>query len=110
MIAHGTAPLSVTCHTPPDNLNVWPATFSPSGQQIQNPHIITAKVILPGDGVASISFKQPAAFTSTPQCTASYQTGFALGKFITLSLNPTPNGITIFGQSYIGVYFVCLGD
>jgi len=110
LVSDGTAPLTVASHTPPDNLNAWPATFAPSGQQIQNPHITTAKVILPTEGAAWVPFAQSATFTTTPQCTASYQTGFAPVNFRILSVNPTTNGITIFGQPYIGVYFTCIGN
>ncbi|MGC2162490.1 MAG: hypothetical protein WA634_11305 [Silvibacterium sp.] len=110
LVPDGTAPFTVASHTPPDNLNAWPATFDPSGQQIENPHITTAKVILPSQGEVTVPFKGTAAFTRTPQCTANYQTSLRPVRFFILSVNPSPNGITIFGQPYIGVYFVCIGN
>jgi len=109
-VPDGTAPLQVSSHTPPGNLNAWPATFAPSGAQIQNPHITTAKVILPASGHALVPFQQSAQFTQTPACTVSYQTGTPFPTLVALSSNPSPVDITIFGQPYIGVYFVCVGN
>ena len=109
-VPDGTPPLMVSSHTPPVNLNAWPATFSASGAQIQNPHITTGKVILPANGQATVPFQQNAQFTQTPPCTISYQTSAQLVEPRALSSNPTPTGITIFGQPYIGVYFVCIGN
>lgn len=74
----GIAPFTVTSHMPPDNLNAWPATFAPSGQQIQNPHITMAKVILPSGGMAWIPFQQSAAFTNTPQVRSQLSDGFRI--------------------------------
>jgi hypothetical protein len=110
LVTDGTAPLTVASHTPPDNLNAWPATFTPSGQQIQNPHITTAKIILPTQGTAWVPFAQSAAFTQTPQCTVSYQTQSAPIGLRNLAFNSSPNGIMLFGQPYIGVYFICVGN
>jgi len=110
MVPDGTPPLIVASHTPPENLNAWPATFTPSGDQIKNPHITTAKIILPSSGSALVQFENAGAFTRPPQCTVSYQTTFAPGTMRTLSFDPSANGITIYGQPYIGVYFICLGN
>ncbi len=107
-VPDGTPPLIVASHTPPVNLNAWPATFAPSGTQIQNPHITTGKVILPVSGQATVSFQNGAAFTQTPACTVSYQASFPVSQ--QLDSNPSPTGITIFGQQYIGVYFICVGN
>jgi len=109
-VPDGTAPLSVASHTPPDNLNAWPATFAASGYQIQNPHITTGKYILPGSGQATIPFLQSARFSQTPVCTLGYQTGGKVAWLTTLSSNPYPDQIVIFGQPYIGVYYICIGN
>jgi hypothetical protein len=109
-VPDGTPPLSVQSHTPPTNLNAWPATFDPSGTQIQNPHITTGKVILPPSGTATVSFLGASAFSQTPACSVSYQTSFQLQQPQALSSNPYPNQIVVFGQPYIGVYFMCLGN
>lgn len=107
-VPDGTAPLTVSSHTPPDNLNAWPATFSPSGAQILNPHITTGKVILPANGQATVPFQNSAQFAQTPACTLAYQAPFSVT--LPLTFNPSPLGITIFGQQYIGVYFICVGN
>lgn len=104
----GTPPLSVASHTPPVNLNAWPATFGPSGAQIQNPHITTGKVIIPPTGVATVSFQASAQFSQAPSCTLTYQAPFPVAQ--PLTSNPTATGVTIFGQQYIGVYFICVGN
>jgi len=110
-VPDGVAPMTVSSHTPPDNLNAWPATFAPSGAQIQNPHITSGKVILPGSGQATVQFLHAAQFSQSPACTVSYQTGSQLAVGARqLSSNPYPNQIVIFGQPYIGVYFMCLGN
>jgi len=109
-VPDGIAPLTVSSHTPPDNLNAWPATFSPSGDQVRNPHITTAKVILPASGQATVAFQQIARFTQPPSCTVSYQTGTAFPTIRSLSSSPGLNSITIFGEPYIGVFFMCLGN
>jgi uncharacterized protein YjbI with pentapeptide repeats len=109
-VPEGTPPLAVQSHTPPVNLNAWPATFSPSGAQIQNPHITTGKVILPASGTATVSFQGASVFSQTPACSVSYQTSFQLVQPQALSSNPYPNQIVVFGQPYIGVYFMCLGN
>ena len=72
-VPDGTAPFMVASHTPPGNLNAWPATFSPSGAQIQNPHITTGKVTLPVSGQAIVLFQNGSQFSETPACTLSYQ-------------------------------------
>lgn len=107
-VPDGIPPLSVASHTPPVNLNAWPATFDASGAQIQNPHITTGKVILPAHGRATVNFNNAASFTQTPVCTVTYQAPF----FIALPpiANPTAKSISILGQQYIGVYFVCIGN
>lgn len=110
LVPDGTAPLSVVSHTPPDNLNAWPATFHANGVQVLNPHVTSDKVILLPSGTATVNFSGPAAFTQTPSCTVAYQTSFSLGLARTLSSNPTSNSITIFGQPYYGVYFQCFGN
>lgn len=110
IVPDGIAPLTVTSHTPPDNLNAWPATFSSTGAQIENPHITTGKVILPANGQASVAFQQQSQFTQTPSCTISYQTISQLQAPRELSSNPSPGGITIFGQPYIGVFYICVGN
>ena len=107
-VPDGNAPFTVASHTPPDNLNAWPATFDPSGAQIPNPHITKGKVILPASGQASITFQKAAQFTQTPACTLTYQAPFPVAQQLTS--NPTPVGLTIFGQQYIGVYFICVGN
>ena len=109
-VPDGTPPISVQSHTPPVNLNAWPATFSPSGAQIQNPHITAGKVILPVSGQATVIFQGASAFTQTPVCTISYQTADPLVQAAALSSNPTPTQVTIMGQQYIGVYYQCLGN
>lgn len=109
-IPDGTAPLSVVSHTPPDNLNAWPATYSPTGGQIQNPHLTTGKAELPPNGEITIPFQSSATFTQTPTCTLGYQTGVPIGGLRALSSNPTSTSITIFGQPYIGVYYICVGN
>ncbi|MDR3739240.1 MAG: hypothetical protein P4L40_09490 [Terracidiphilus sp.] len=109
-VPDGTAPLSVSSHTPPNNLNAWPATFAPNGSQIQNPHITTGKVILPSSGQDTVLFNKSAQFSQTPSCTISYQTSGPLTGPRSLSSNPYPNRITIFGQPYIGVYYICVGN
>jgi hypothetical protein len=108
-VPDGTSPLVVASHTPPVNLNAWPATFSPSGAQIQNPHITTGKVILPASGQATVSFSQSALFSQTPACTVSYQTGQPM-SLVPLSFNAIQSEISIYGQQYIGVYFICIGN
>ena len=107
-VPDGIAPLSVVSHTPPANLNAWPATFSPAGTQIRNAHITTGKVIMPVTGQATVVFTSSAQFSQTPTCTLSYQASFPVGQALTS--NPNPKGITIFGQRYIGVYFICVGN
>lgn len=109
-VPDGTAPLTVTSHTPPDNLNAWPATFASDGHQIQNPHVTTGKYILPGSGQATVPFLRSSRFSQTPVCTLSYQTGARLTASAPLSSNPYPNQIVIFGQPYVGVYYTCIGN
>ncbi len=109
-VPDGTAPLSVTSHTPPDNLNAWPATFSASGGQIQNPHITSGKYILPFGGQGVVTFQGAAQFTQTPTCTVSYQTGGPFPAARALSSDPSPGQIVIFGQPYVGVYYMCVGN
>lgn len=84
--------------------------FDTSGTQIQNAHITTGKVILPGSGTATVGFAGAAAFSQTPACSISYQTSAPLVQPQVLSSNPYPSQIVIFGQPYIGVYFTCLGN
>jgi hypothetical protein len=84
-------------------------TFDASGAQIQNAHITSGKVILPGSGTATIGFQGASAFSQTPACTVSYQTGSRLDQPQVPSFNPFPNQIEVFGQPYIGVYFQCVG-
>jgi hypothetical protein len=109
-VPDGVAPLSVTSHTPPDNLNAWPATFSADGSQVQNPHITTGKVILPGSGIGIVTFAQNAQFSQTPVCTLTYQTGMPYFRLRALSLNPFPGKIAIFGEPWTGVFYVCIGN
>jgi hypothetical protein len=109
-VPDGTAPLSVVSHTPPNNLNAWPATYLPTGSQIQNPHLTTGKAELPPNGQITIPFQSSATFTQTPACTLGYQTSVPIGGLRALSSNPTSTGITIFGQPYIGVYYICVGN
>lgn len=110
MAPDGTPPFVVSSHTPPTNLNAWPATFTPSGIQIKNPHITTAKIILPNAGATWVPFSGAGAFTAPPQCTVSYQTTSKPGAMQSLSFNSAANGISIFGQPYVGVYFICVGN
>jgi hypothetical protein len=109
-VPDGTPPIVVTSHTPPVNLNASPATYNASGSQVLNPHITTGKVILPSSGRATVPFASDAGFSQTPACTISYQTGAQLVAPRMLSSNPTPNQIAVFGQPYIGVYFICIGN
>lgn len=85
-------------------------TFDASGAQIQNAHVTSGKVILPASGTVTIGFQGASAFTQTPACSVSYQTGAQLGQPLALSFNPYSNQIIIFGQQYVGVYFVCVGN
>jgi len=85
-------------------------TYDASGTQIQNAHITTGKVILPASGTATVGFQGASAFSQTPTCTVSYQTSDFLTQPQALSSNPYPNQIVVFGQRYIGVYFVCAGN
>jgi hypothetical protein len=85
-------------------------TFDASGAQIPSGHITSGKVILPGNGTATVGFQGASAFSQPPTCSVSYQTGFPLVQPQTLSFNPYPNQIVVFGQPYIGVYFVCMGN
>ena len=107
-VPEGTPPLSVVSHTPPVNLNARPATFDSSGVQIQNPHITAGKVILPAIGFAIVSFEGNAQFSSTPICNLTYQASFRVVG--SLTSNPSPTSISIFGRPYIGVYYMCLGN
>lgn len=109
-VPDGTAPLSVRSHTPPDNLNAWPATFSASGAQIQNAHITSGKMILPGSGTATVNFQGASAFTGAPACSVSYQTTEALTTARPLSFNSGPGVIVLYGEPYIGVYYTCVGN
>lgn len=106
----GTAPLDVASHTPPNNLNAWPATFNAQGQQVVNPHVTADKVILPASGTALVQFQAQAAFTQTPVCSLTYQTPFPIPRAAHLSSNPSPHSIAIQGTPYFGVYFVCIGN
>lgn len=108
MVPDGTAPLKVASHTPPDNLNAWPATFSPSGEQRINPHITTGKVILPATGKTYVPFQNASRFSQTPVCTIAYQAARPVST--QLASNPDPNGINILGQQFIGVNFICVGN
>jgi hypothetical protein len=107
-VPDGTAPLTVTSHTPPDNLNAWPATFAPSGAQIENPHITAGKVVLPESGQTTVAFLSNARFSQPPACTHTSQAPFRVTQQLTS--NPGLTEITIYGQQYIGVYFVCIGN
>jgi hypothetical protein len=109
-VPDGTPPISVVSHTPPTNLNAWPATFAASGAQIPNPHITTGKIILPANGQATVPFAQNAQFSQTPTCSLAYQTSAPLVYPQALSANPYPYQIVVFGQPYIGVYFICIGN
>ncbi len=109
-VPNGTPPFSVQSYTPPVNLNAWPATFSPTGAQVQNPHITTGKVILPGNGKTTVAFTGPSAFTQTPSCTVSYQSSAPLVNPHPLSADQYSNQIVVNGQPYIGVYFICVGN
>jgi hypothetical protein len=91
------------------NKATTPATFDPSGAQIQNSHITAAKVILPATGMTSVPFVGAAAFSQTPSCSVSYQTNFQLVQPRALSSDQFPDHIEIFGEPYIGVYFTCVG-
>jgi hypothetical protein len=84
--------------------------YDASGAQIQNAHMTTGKIILPPGGTATVEFQGASAFTQTPACSVSYQTGTPLVQPQVLSFNPYPNQIVVFGQQYIGVYFVCVGN
>jgi hypothetical protein len=84
--------------------------YDASGTQIPNAHITTGKVILPPSGTVTVGFQGASAFSQTPACTVSYQTGAPLTQPQALSFNPLPNQIEVFGQQYIGVYFVCVGN
>jgi len=109
-VPDGTAPLSVSSHTPPNNLNAWPATFGPDGIQIQNPHITTGKIVLPVGGHTIIAFGGSARFTQTPTCTVGYQASVAFSTLLPITTDPFPTGLSIYGQPYIGVYYMCLGN
>jgi hypothetical protein len=126
MAPEGTPPISVVSHTPAANLNAWPATFAPNGTQVQNPHITTGKVVIPETGQITVQFQASAVFSQTPPCTVSYQTGgpitlprphplisgqiMDLGASRPLSSNPSVNGITIYGQPFLPVTFMCVGN
>jgi len=86
------------------------AMYDSSGGQIQNGHITSGKVILPASGTSTVSFGGASAFSQTPACTVSYQTGFPLVQPQALSFNSSPDAITVYGQQYIGVYFICVGN
>jgi hypothetical protein len=86
------------------------AAFDASGAPIQNAHVTSGKVILPGSGTATVGFMGASAFSQTPVCSLSYQTSDPLVQPQALSSNPYPNQIAVFGQPYIGVYFVCVGN
>jgi hypothetical protein len=107
-VPDGTPPLSVASHTPPTNLNAWPATFAPSGTQIQNPHITAGLVTMPASGVANVLFEGNASFYLTPVCTLTYKASFRIQN--NLTANVAPGAIVIFGQPYIGVNFICVGN
>jgi len=109
-LPEGTPPLAVQSHTPPTNLNAYPATFSPTGEQILNPHITSGKIILPASGRVTIAFVGASAFSQSPTCNLNYQTSAQLVQPRTLSSNPYPDQVVIFGQPYIGVYYFCLGN
>lgn len=109
-VPDGTAPFSVESHTPPTNLNAWPATFAPSGEQIQNPHFTTGMVDLPTSGTATVNFQGASAFNQPPTCNVSYQSTLQLPQARTLSFFAYPNQIIVFGQPYLGVHFMCLGN
>jgi hypothetical protein len=84
--------------------------YDGSGSEIQNGHITSGKTILPASGTTSVSFQGSSAFTQTPACTVSYQTSFQMVQPQALSSNPYPSGMTLYGQPYIGVYYVCVGN
>jgi hypothetical protein len=107
-VGDGTAPLTVASHTPPDNLNAWPATFNATGTQIQNSHITTGRVILPASGQAFVPFQNAAQFSQAPACTLNYQAPLHVTQ--QLISNPSSTGITILGQQYTGVNFICVGN
>jgi hypothetical protein len=86
------------------------AMYDSSGDQIQNGHITSGKVILPASGTATVGFAGASAFTSTPACTVSYQTGSQLTQALPLSANENPGEIAIYGQPYVGVFFQCVGN
>ena len=107
-VPDGTPPLNVASHTPPNNLNAWPATFGPDGSQILNPHITAGQAILPASGTVVVQFQGNAKFTQTPLCSVTYKAAFPITQG--LSFNPGPTSITIFGQQYIGVHYMCIGN
>lgn len=109
-VPDGTAPLTVSSHTPPDNLNAWPATFTPSGAQVLNPHITTGRFGLPPNGYLTVQYQQHAQFTQPPTCTVSYLTDIADRSLRPLSSRPGLDSISIFGEPYIGVAFICVGN
>lgn len=109
-VPDGTAPMDVASHTPPNNLNAWPATFNAAGQQVVNSHVTADKVILPESGVITVPFAPQSAFIHTPACSLTYQAPFALPGAVVLSSTPTTSQITIRGSAYLGVFFMCIGN
>ncbi|GAC1417969.1 MAG: hypothetical protein NVSMB62_09260 [Acidobacteriaceae bacterium] len=85
-------------------------TFDASGSQIGNFHITTGKSIMPASGQAVVAFNGASQFTQTPTCTLSYQTAGSYFLTRALTSNPYPNQIVLFGQPYLGVYFICVGN
>jgi hypothetical protein len=125
MVPEGTPPISVASHTPPVNLNAWPATYSPSGAQIRNPHITTGNLIMPASGQVTVAFELDARFSQMPLCTVGYQTpslqvlprprprpliAGQLGQSTALTSSAAPNEISIAGIPNVGVSFICVGN
>lgn len=109
-VPDGTAPMTVSSHTPPDNLNAWPATFNANGTQIRNAHITTGFIILPAGGNTIVTFQLGAQFANPPMCSLMYPTAQAYPTLLPLTARPSPASINITGQPYFGVQFICVGN
>lgn len=109
-IASGTPLVRDIADQSPSNRSTSLPEYDASGAQIQNLHFTSGKVILPASGTASVSFMGASAFSQTPSCTTSYQTNVPLVNPRPLSADQYSDRIVVFGQPYIGVYFMCVGN
>ena len=101
-------PFAVASSTPVTNLTAVPTTYSHSGTQQTNTHIVFDTVQLDGNGNATVTLVFPATFTlsSTYVCTAADNGGANSVRVI----NQSGSSIQFMGTASHAIGYLCVGN